>query len=182
VDVNNNGVYDSGEPIATADASGRYTISGLLQGGYVIREIRRDGWSRTTPPGDWPLGFIGVNLAPGQKSVGNNFGNVHAASALAAVSGIVFGDNNKNGRIDPGEGGFAGALVSLYSSPNSYSPLLTIYAGDNGYFEFDGLAPGTYFIAESDGYYSGRTGVTSKFTLLPGQSLLQNVADVYTGV
>ncbi|HEX4794890.1 MAG TPA: SdrD B-like domain-containing protein [Humisphaera sp.] len=79
VDLNDNGVYDSGEPIATADKNGHYTITGLQQGGYVVREIRRDGWSRTTPPGDWPLGFNGVNLAAGGASTGNNFGNVHAS-------------------------------------------------------------------------------------------------------
>ena len=74
VDVNNNGIHDAGEPIAAADKDGHYKITGLFEGGYVVREIRKNGWSRTTPPGAWPAGFIEVNLAAGKDSTGNDFG------------------------------------------------------------------------------------------------------------
>ncbi|HEX8915690.1 MAG TPA: hypothetical protein VF796_25275 [Humisphaera sp.] len=74
-DTNNNGVYDYGEATAFSDAAGNYTIKGLTAGTYRIREVRKDGWARTTPSGTYPLGYYDVTVATGAAATGKVFGN-----------------------------------------------------------------------------------------------------------
>jgi hypothetical protein len=152
----------------------------LPTGGYIVREIRHDGWSRTTPPGDWPLGFNEVNLAPGQNSAGNNFGNAHASSALVSVSGIVYNDLNGNGKLDPGETGLGGVRVLLYKADFTSVPWIQSSTAADGSFDFSNLAPGTYFLFVGDGE-NGWEVTTPDFTLLPGQSFHENFFDHATG-
>jgi uncharacterized protein (DUF2141 family) len=173
VDMNDNGVFDSGEPIATADKNGHYTISGLVQGGYVVREIRKDGWSRTTPPGDWPLGFYPVALTPGQKATGKNFGNVHASAALASVTGKVINDTNGNGKLDAGETGQAGITVQLVHGSYGLLPLSVTTTAADGSFSFTNVEPGTYLLEAWDDS-TGWSTENSYFTLLPAQVFHQN--------
>lgn len=91
-DLNNNGVLDSDEPSAVTstdvsetdfDEAGRYTLTGLGSGTYVIREIVPDGFRQTYPVG--PNGGqpdvtgdefavveperLDLNLAPGEEQI-----------------------------------------------------------------------------------------------------------------
>ena len=74
-DTNNDGVWEAGEPIAYADYNGYYKFSDLAPGTYIIREVRQDGWTRTTPAGAWPSGdykvTLGVNQLVGLRDFGN---------------------------------------------------------------------------------------------------------------
>jgi len=69
------GVYDYGEPTAFTNTSGAYTIKGLIAGKYRVREVRKDGWNRTKPAGNWPLGYYDVTLTTGAAATGKVFGN-----------------------------------------------------------------------------------------------------------
>ncbi len=43
LDLNNNGVFDAGEPTATTDANGAYSFSGLAPGSYTVRQVAFGG-------------------------------------------------------------------------------------------------------------------------------------------
>lgn len=75
VDYNNNGKVDESEPFAVTDADGAYQITGLAAGTYRIREIRQSGWTRSEPPGNFPLGYYDLTLTDGQAQTGSDFGN-----------------------------------------------------------------------------------------------------------
>ncbi|MDB5356207.1 MAG: Cna domain protein [Phycisphaerales bacterium] len=74
-DLNNDGIWEQGEPIAYADYNGYFKIDGLAAGKYAIREIRQAGWTRTTPAGIWPAGAYTVTLAPNQLVGYRDFGD-----------------------------------------------------------------------------------------------------------
>jgi uncharacterized delta-60 repeat protein len=116
-DKNNNGIFDKGEPTAYTDYNGYYKLKGLTAGNYIIREVRQDGWRRTSPAGDWPGGYYPVRVAAGRLYTGNDFGN----TTLALVSGTVFLDKNANGKQDTGEGGLGGWTV--YDDANNNGKL-----------------------------------------------------------
>ncbi len=57
VDSNTNGLWDSGEPKTTTDASGNYSINGVYAGTHSIAEIQQSGWQQVFPgsaPGPGP--------------------------------------------------------------------------------------------------------------------------------
>ncbi|MCO6455211.1 MAG: isopeptide-forming domain-containing fimbrial protein, partial [Pirellulaceae bacterium] len=51
VDLNDNRVFEPGEPSAVTDAAGAYQIAGLRPGTYVIREVPPVGYRQTFPAG-----------------------------------------------------------------------------------------------------------------------------------
>jgi uncharacterized delta-60 repeat protein len=176
LDQNDNGVFDKGEPITTSDKNGNYVFSGLPVGGYAVREIMKSGWAQTAPAGATPPGYNEVNLAPGEHSAGNDFGDAVGNSPLVSVSGFVFNDINSNGRRDPGENGIGGISISLVNTsfPDN-GPWISTATKFDGSFSFDNVAPGTYYLEAWNGRDWDVT--TEPFTLLPSQSFRQNFFD-----
>jgi SdrD B-like domain len=62
----------------------------------------------------------------------------------AEIHGLVFGDANANGILDPGELGIEGWLVSITGPVNA-----TLATDVLGNFSFTGLAAGTYTVCEA---------------------------------
>ncbi|MGQ9504528.1 MAG: GEVED domain-containing protein [Thermogutta sp.] len=91
VDLNDNGVYDSFEPITTTqfdnpltpnvDETGYYQFTGLFSGSYVVRELVPTGWVQTFPPN-------GIVLPDGQTR------HVRAPSGAALADGQTFTISN----------------------------------------------------------------------------------------
>jgi uncharacterized delta-60 repeat protein len=72
IDTNNNGIPDSGEPVATTNLYGTYTFSGLVPGTYVLRqELISGGWYQTQPAGG---AARTVTVAAGQAVLSQDFG------------------------------------------------------------------------------------------------------------
>ncbi|MDX6655938.1 MAG: hypothetical protein QOH62_731 [Solirubrobacteraceae bacterium] len=140
-DYNNDNVRDAGEPSATSDAAGAWTISGVRAGSWTLRQEPNGAYACTTPN---PCTYSGT-LASGGSSTGNQFGNFVSRS----VSGVVFGDADADGAArEPGEPGVAGWVV--YSDANNNSvkdagePTSTTNA--IGQYNLTGLANGSYRI------------------------------------
>jgi len=68
-----------------------------------------------------------------------------APCALAAIGDFVWHDLNANGQQDAGEPGISGVTVQLYDADND-SLLSTIITDANGYYLFDSLDLGNYYI------------------------------------
>jgi len=75
----------------------------------------------------WDAGLIGLSGA-----------------ASAAVGNRVWVDANRNGIQDPGEAGYAGATVRLYSADGTL--LSETQTDDQGIYGFGSLNPGSYYI------------------------------------
>ena len=146
LDTNNNGYPDPGEPVATADANGFYTIAAPAWG--QIRELRHDAWVRTDPPGAWPDGgvltFQTDDYRPDLFATFANFGNYPGG----VISGTVYKDANGDGYLQSGETGAAGWQVYLDSNNNG-----KFDAGENavrtdssGHFGFSALPVGNYIV------------------------------------
>lgn len=82
LDLNNNKTLDTGEPSATTDSSGRYTLSSLESGRYILRLVVPTGYAATTPTGY----SVPVSSENGSTTV--NFGLTYRARRR---DGGVFG-------------------------------------------------------------------------------------------
>jgi protocatechuate 3,4-dioxygenase beta subunit len=142
------------EPNAVTDANGRYTLSGLMPGDHVIREVVQHGWSETTPAN----GRYNVTLVSGQNQTGFDFANVQdggpgdpvGGNPTGAITGQVFGDISGTGIKVPGDPGLSGWRIYLDlnntgvfdpSDPNTLS-------NAQGNYSFTGLPAGTYRVRE----------------------------------
>ena len=136
VDSNQNSKRDAGEPSATTAANGSYTISGLLSGNYVVREVPQVGWTQTAPNVHFPMervserldGFSDSYSLSGDISGDGRFVTFSSASPLvpAKTNGVydIFVRDLQSGGIDKVTEGLSG------TQPNSSSYVPAI--SDNG--------------------------------------------------
>ena len=102
LDLNENGVYDQGEPLETTDQSGEYWFADLAPGRYVVREIELEGWTRTAPRATFTAqqhaaGELPVALASGDVDAN---GTVDLVVADPASSGLQLLLGSGNGDFD----------------------------------------------------------------------------------
>ena len=104
IDSNNNAVLDVGEPRATSDASGRYTLRSA-SGTQVVRVVR-------------PAGWLASNSAEESKSVAVTLGgtitaNFGSFAPSGSSTGFKWLDINGDGIRDASEPGLAGVYIYL---------------------------------------------------------------------
>ncbi len=99
---------------------------------------------------------IPVTLAPGQVVVGQNFTD----GQIGSVSGVVFKDANRDGRLEGADQGQAGVRVFLDTNHNDVYDAgePTTMTGAGGAFVFKGLANGTYQVGVVPGAGQAVTG------------------------
>ena len=174
-DTNQNGVQDAGEvgvpnvtvnlldtvgnvlDTTTTDANGLYTFTNLLPGSYVV-EFVKPGSTVFSPQNqgsdptkdsnaDTTTGKSGiVTLVDGQfdDTIDAGIHTPESTPELASLGDRVWFDTNKNGLQDAGEVGVPGVLVTLYNS--SDVALATDTTDADGYYLFEKLAPGSYYV------------------------------------
>lgn len=89
--------------------------------------------------------------APGFNNHTYDFGFTAGQIELVAIGNVVFVDFNNNGRFEPsaGEIGVDSAVVALFpagADPISATPLATTTTAGGGFYLFDNLTPGQYFV------------------------------------
>jgi len=135
----------TGEPSATTDANGNYTLTYLPTApqSLIVREVRQAGLRRTQPAGPNPLGFYTVSPTAGSVA-SLDFGN----SATALISGTVFNDANANGVLDAGEQGVKGfrVFVDLNQDGKFESNEPSVLTDAAGNWSIAGLAAGSYIV------------------------------------
>lgn len=141
VDLNNDGLFESGEPTATTDASGHYVIGGLGAGTYSVDVTAPSGWVVTTSAS----GSLSANLATGssvvnEPDIGLDLG--------ATVSGQVLNDATGKGRINRKSPPLVGWRVFIDTNddgtwqPNEPS----VITNSAGQFTLTGLRPGKFLL------------------------------------
>jgi serine-aspartate repeat-containing protein C/D/E len=145
IDLNNNGFIVAGDPVATTNSAGNYTLTYLPTStkNLIIREVRQNNWRRTKPAGIYPLGFY--TIGPTAGTVGHlDFGN----STTALFTGTVYNDANSNGKKDSTENGLSNfrVYVDLNNDRKRESSEPSALTDANGNWSIAGLAPGAYVI------------------------------------
>ena len=152
VDYNGNDAYDVGEPTDLTDASGLYEITGINPGTFDVREVTQAGWTCSYPNGS---GTPAVStdceytetFTSGAAETDNDFGNWTTASK----SGYKFQDLDGDGLArEAGEPGLSGWTIYIDLNNNDTLDVgePTTVTDANGFYEFTGLAPGTYTFRE----------------------------------
>ncbi|MBU4017449.1 VWA domain-containing protein, partial [Patescibacteria group bacterium] len=98
-DINSNGVFDTNEPKLSGwnvqlisgsntqafmtDATGSYSITGLCDGNYQLKEILQSGWQQTLPT---DLNGYPITITNGNSFTDKNFGNMIAPTATPTLT------------------------------------------------------------------------------------------------
>ncbi len=147
-----------GNQEANPDANGDQNDNGLDTGSPAIDGIVSAVITVGTdePIGETPTAS-GIPGADGQATLDANsnltldFGVVPSPIELVAIGNLLFVDLNNNGRFEPaaGESGVASALVMLFvagADPLTATPVATTTTDAAGFYLFDNLLPGQYFV------------------------------------
>lgn len=156
-DVNGNGVRDPGEPgvpgwtfkltnpqgnrsVVVTGSDGAVTIPGVPAGTWTVAEVVDPLWAAITP-------------VEGQVAVPPNGVGAFVAGNVrpAPVSGTVFMDANRNGRLDAGEVGRTGVRLTLTGTRPGGITVASreTVSGADGSYSFPDLLPGTYTVSEA---------------------------------
>jgi protocatechuate 3,4-dioxygenase beta subunit len=149
VDGNANNAFDEGERSALTNDLGHYTLRELSAGTHRVREVEREGFTRTAPGGN---GTHEVTVGADGAEDGVHFGNREDAPAeTASVRGVVFDDANGDGVWQDGEPPLANWVVYLDANNNAQRDDGERAATTNGdgRYAFEDLAGGTYRVREA---------------------------------
>lgn len=137
-------LYDDSdeEPIqvTTTREDGWFGFDELLPGEYTVREVVEDGWIQMypTPEDD---GEHVIDLGSGESFDTAHFANVEEAG----IEGYKF--EGEEPPEDPSEYGLEGWTIELYEDLEA-DPIADTVTDESGWYGFDGLAPGEYYVAE----------------------------------
>lgn len=204
VDLNENGVRDSGEQgiggatvrlldqngnptgrVATTSTApgnlGYYVFNDLLPGTYGVAEVQPADYDDGQ---DTPGSAGGVALPPpGDRITGANIASeINAVNynfgelvPPGTLSGYVFADRDQNCIRDSGEQGIAGVTIRLLDAGGNV--IRTTTTDTNGRYHFDNLRPGTYGVEEvqPSGFFHGGQSVGSGTGVVVGPDKLGGI-------
>ena len=158
LDLDNNGVFDVGEPSDITDSSGAYLIDGILPGSYTVRIT--DLPAGATPSydldGTGTANAASVTLTAGQDLATADFGYTGNSS----IGDYVWNDADGDGDQDTSELPIAGITVFLdldndgVKDANEPSDITDA----SGAYRIENLPPGTYSVTViKDGVISTAT-------------------------
>jgi hypothetical protein len=161
----------------TTDALGYYHFTGLLAGGYYVCI------ANSSIPAGYQLTAAGMGGDPAKDSNGAVITSYFSAfvslpahytdntidfgftpAGAGSIGDFVWYDVNGNGLQDAGEPGMNNVTVRLYDLTNNllFTTVTTTFNGVSGYYQFSGLAGGTYqVVVDSATLPSGWTATTS---------------------
>jgi uncharacterized protein (DUF2141 family) len=135
-DLYNLGRLVDGDPTATTDDLGDFTLTGITAGKELIRQVQPTGWLQSVPA---KQAGIAVNIPANATVTGMVFGSTQAIH----IAGTVFNDTNGNAKQDTGETGLGGWTVDAVLNNAIVEQATT---DSTGAFSFQDLKAGTYTI------------------------------------
>ena len=166
LDINGNGVWDEGEPIAVTDENGNFTFEGITYKGYDV----------LVKPGSIPDGYdVAITIE-------GNVVRITTTAQPARVEGYVWSDLNRSGQFDDADAGISGVTVFADTNGNEVreedEPAAT--TDDLGFYSLGELALGQHWIhidestlAEEYSLITNNVPLTAEFSP-PGELLSQN--------
>ncbi|WP_254510507.1 S8 family serine peptidase [Anatilimnocola floriformis] len=157
LDVNNNSVFDVGEPsgvtvtntTGTGPETGTYAFDAWVNTGtYRVRQVVQTPFTQTTPVTTSNGGAFVITVA----TRGQDFANVNFGDRMTpgTIKGTKFLDLDGDGVRDPGEPGMQGVL--FYVDVNNNGRINVgepgAYTDINGNFTIPNVQPGTYPVRE----------------------------------
>ncbi len=143
-DLNNNGIYEPGEPQSITRMDGSY-ILGFTPGTYVVRAdmVPTPVYRVVAPVNN---GYV-VAMANGTVLTNQNFG---VSVVNQSVTGFKFNDADGDGVYDPGESKMAGVWIYIDLDGDGRIDLgePSARTGADGSYTLKFPAPGTYVIRE----------------------------------
>jgi|GEM_PF-4799287 len=141
VDLNNDGLFESGEPTGTTDASGHYVIGSLGAGTYSVDVTAPAGWLMTTSAtGSLSAQLTTATSVVSEPDIGLDLG--------ATVSGQVLNDVAGKGKISRKSPPLTGWRVFIDANGDgtwqSDEPL--VITNSAGQFSLIGLRPGKFLL------------------------------------
>jgi hypothetical protein len=134
-DLDLDGEWDANEPLASADDSGVYRIYDLAEGDYQLRVLPKSGFV----PSDPVAGVVDSTLSAGEFASGRDFG---LRQTPAAISGVVWRDQDRDGFRDASEAPLPNVSVSLTNLLGETVGNTT--TNNDGQYVFASLVPGGY--------------------------------------
>jgi len=157
LDIDNDSVRDTGEPLATTGSTGAYLLT-FNPADYTVvaASLRVDqgtGYETTTPA---PLITIaagtrsGINV--GVRSIGGS-----TPSSTGSISGVLWNDSDGDGIFDSNESLTGARVVYIDANKNGLRDATEKYVNSNtaGVYKFSGLVGGTYYVTREfpSGYH-----------------------------
>ena len=163
-DLNQSGFFDGGDTLIPewkiiladtngneidfdrTDSLGEYSLYVFAPGRYIVREVNKNGWVQSYPPGEqYTIDIPDLSTV----SNGNDFGNYYSP-LTNSILGQKFNDRNRSGTLDAGELGVSGFKIQLMrknGTPNfhNYKQRTT---DSSGFYQFLSLPADTYKVYE----------------------------------
>ena len=154
LDLNENGVFDDGEPTTVTDINGNYSFLDLEAGDYMVGEVLMPDWYQTFPATEvHALDFADTHLVTveaGGLVADVDFGNIPLGDVFGTISGRKFEDLDADGVREAGEPGLEDWTIYLDLNDNGElddgepSDLTSPF----GQYRIEGLLPGVYTVRE----------------------------------
>jgi large repetitive protein len=170
LDVDGDGVFDSGEPtlegvtvelrngsnvlIATTrtKADGTYAFGSLADGNYTVTVVTSSlpnggvGLTNTADPDDGTANQSAVTISGANINLTQDFG--YQATSPNTIAGTIWNDTNADGTLTESASGIAGISVVLRDASGDIVGTTT--TNSNGDYSFPGLPNGTYTVDVTD--------------------------------
>jgi hypothetical protein len=159
-DLNNDGALSAGEPSATTNGGGGYTLTGVPAGNVTVREVLQAGWAPST--GNSASKVVSVQ----DNKTTSNVNFLNFRQPVGNVTGVVWKDINGDGIRDATDPGMAG--VTVFDDANAdgvrNAGETSTVTGSDGSYTLLNLVAGDHTIAEvlPAGYITSRGFRTSQ--------------------
>jgi hypothetical protein len=180
LDLNHDGILDTGDISTTTDASGAYQFTALPAGTYTLRELPPSGFAITSPIGYSKL----VTVVDGQSAFGGFFGQVQVSTVpmdsayqakinqnLGRPGTFSMGDVNGDGMVNAADllvlqENFGHPIDALINGTSGSDAITLVQDNDLQHIDWKmGNASGQILIDDSNGMTINGNGGSDTITL-----------------
>ncbi len=171
----------------TTIRSGEFSFTGLMPGEYALSVSLGEGYVFTTDSGESLMtrtNDSSASLYLGELSMGSSMeGLMIGAIEPSSVSGMVFLDEDNDGRRKDGDAGVSGVMVTLTTLTGADSGVTyTAVTDESGAYAFDCVMPGDAQLRFDipDGYaFAKKASGTKRISCVPMTDALTAASDAF---